>query len=152
MALATAPALHGPRFNVGAQCNARSMRWVRDRSLGLFFLALFLLTWLAQLIFQWFEYVDEQQTHEESAVFWSSEFWVTFWQATLENWQSEFLQLGSFVIAAGYLVWKGSSESPDSDERLEAKVDALLKQAGIEPSDIHAKLPAKYRPKVGAKG
>jgi hypothetical protein len=128
------------------------VRWVRDRSLGLFFLALFLLTWVAQLVFQWFEYRDEQQTHEESAVFWSSEFWVTFWQATLENWQSEFLQLASFVIAAGYLVWKGSSESGDSDERVEAKLDALLKQAGIEPSEVHRKLPAKFQPKVGAKG
>jgi hypothetical protein len=96
--------------------------------------------------------VDEQQTHDEAAVFWSSEFWVTFWQATLENWQSEFLQLASFVIAAGYLVWKGSSESGDSDERVEAKLDALLKQAGIEPSDVHRKLPAKFQPKVGAKG
>jgi hypothetical protein len=128
------------------------MGWLRDRSLGLFFMGLFLVTWFAQLIVQWLEYVDEQQTHGEAAAFWSSEFWVTFWQATLENWQSEFLQLGSFVIAAGFLVWKGSSESPDSDERVEAKLDALLKHAGIEPGDVHAKLPAKYRPKVGAKG
>jgi hypothetical protein len=56
------------------------------------------------------------------------------------------------VIAAGYLVWKGSSESGDSDERVEAKLDALLKQAGIKPSDVHGKLPAKFQPKVGAKG
>jgi hypothetical protein len=65
--------------------NGHAMRWVRDRSLGLFFLTLFLLTWIAQLVVQWFEFVDEQQTHDEAAVFWSSEFWVTFWQATLEN-------------------------------------------------------------------
>jgi hypothetical protein len=60
------------------------------------------------------------------------------------------LQLASFVIAAGYLVWKGSSESGDSDERVEAKLDALLKQAGIEPNELHRNLPAKYQPKVGA--
>jgi len=53
------------------------------------------------------------------------------------------------VIAASYLVWKGSSESPDGDERLEAKIDALLTEAGIQPSDVHAKLPAKYQPEVG---
>jgi hypothetical protein len=29
-----------------------------------------------------------------------------FWQATLENWQSEFLQLASFVILSAYLVYK----------------------------------------------
>jgi hypothetical protein len=56
-----------------------------------------------------------------------------------------------FVIAAGYLVWKGSSESGDSDERVEAQLDALLKQAGIEPTEVHRKLPAKFQPQVGAK-
>ena len=131
--------------------NKRCVRWLRARSLGLFFLALFLLTWVGHFVVQWFEFRDEQQTHDEGAVFWSSEFWVTFWQATLENWQSEFLQVGSFVIAASYLVWKGSSESPDGDERLEAKIDALLTQAGIQPSDVHAKVPAKYQPEVGVK-
>jgi hypothetical protein len=86
------------------------VRWIRDRSLGLLFAVLFLATWAAQLVVQWFEFVDDQQAHDQPAAFWSSDFWVTFWQATLENWQSEFLQLGSFVIAAGYLVYKGSSE------------------------------------------
>jgi hypothetical protein len=126
------------------------MRWVRDRSLGLVFLGLFLLTWVGQLVVQWYEYVDEQQAHEQSAAFWSTEFWVVFGQATLENWQSEFLQVSSFVIAAGYFVWKGSSESPDGDARLEAKVDALLEQAGIDPVDVHADLPPKFRPELGA--
>jgi hypothetical protein len=68
-----------------------------------------------------------------------------------QNWQSEFLQVSSFVIAAGYLVWTGSNESPDGGERLEAK-SALSKQAGINPADVHETLPAKYRPKVGGKG
>ena len=127
------------------------MRWIRDRSLGLFFVGLFLVSWIGQLVVEWLQFVDEQQTHDESAAFWSTEFWTTFWQSTLENWQSEFLQLGTFVIAAGYLVWKGSSESPDGDERIEAKLDALLEQAGISPAEVHAKLPPKHRPEIGAR-
>jgi hypothetical protein len=70
---------------------------------------------------------------------------VSFWQSTLENWQSEFLQLTAFTVAAAYLVFKGSSESPDGEERLEAKLDALLAEQGLDPKAIEATLPAKYR-------
>ena len=63
----------------------------------------------------------------------------------LENWQSEFLQLAAFTIAAAYLVMKGSSESPDSDERAEAKLDAILEKLDLDPADIENQLPAKYR-------
>ena len=44
--------------------------------------------------------------------------------------KSEFLQLAAFTIATAYLVYAGSSESPDSEERIEAKLDALLEQSG----------------------
>jgi membrane protein implicated in regulation of membrane protease activity len=117
--------------------------WVRDRSLGLFFLALFLVSWIGQLIAQWFNFVNEQQDHGEAAVFWSGDFWSNFWEATLENWQSEFLQLATFTIAAAYLVYKGSSESRDSDERIEQKLDALLEERGINPSAVERQLPLR---------
>jgi hypothetical protein len=54
------------------------VRWIRDRSLGLLFAVLFLATWAAQLVVQWFEFVDDQQTHDQAAAFWSSDLWVTF--------------------------------------------------------------------------
>ena len=54
--------------------------------------------------------------------------------------------MASFVIAATYLVYKGSSESPDGEERVEAKLDALLRQAGIDPEQVHASLPDTFRP------
>ena len=125
------------------------MTWIRDRGLGVFFIVLFFLSWFGQLVMQWHEFVAEQKTHHQSAAFWSSDFWYGFGQATLENWQSEFLQVASFVIAATYFVYKDSSESPDGEERLEAKVDALLRQSGIDPADVHAALPEKFRPADG---
>jgi hypothetical protein len=127
-------------------------RWILDRSLGIFFLSLFLLSWIAQLAVQWFEYVDEGQAHGNRAEFWSTEFWVVFWQATLENWQSEFLQLSAFVIAAAYLVYKGSSESGDGDERMEAKLDALLRERGVDPEAIENAMEEKYRPMPKERG
>ena len=120
-------------------------QWIRDRSLGIFFIALFLVAWVGQLFFEWRAFADEQGENGEAARFWSADFWETFWQSTLENWQSEFLQIATFTIAAGYLVWKGSSESPDSSERLEAKLDALLREQGIDPTAVEAELPLKHR-------
>jgi hypothetical protein len=118
--------------------------WVRDRSLGLLFVGLFLTSWLAQLFVEWQVSVDEQREHDEQAAFRSADFWETFGQSTLENWQSEFLQLAAFTIGAAYLVYKGSSESPDGSERVEAKLDALLEQQGLDPTAIERELPAKY--------
>jgi len=119
--------------------------WIRDRSLGIFFCSVFLVTWIGQLVVEWLQFVNEEADHGEKAEFWSEPFWVTFWQSTLENWQSEFLQLTAFTVAAAYLVFKGSSESPDGEERLEAKLDALLAEQGLDPKAIEETLPAKFR-------
>ena len=119
--------------------------WIRDRSLGVLFVSLFLASWVAQLFFEWRVYVEEQRAHGESASFWSGGFWEEFGQSTFENWQSEFLQLAAFTIATAYLVYVGSSESPDSEERLEAKLDALLEERGLDPLAIEQTLPLKHQ-------
>jgi hypothetical protein len=119
--------------------------WLRDRSLGIFFVTVFLVTWCGQLFTEWKVFADEQHEHGQSAVFWSADFWEQFWQSTLENWQSEFLQLAAFTIAAAYLVYKGSSESPDSDERVEAKLDAIIDHLGLDAKKIESQLPGKYQ-------
>jgi hypothetical protein len=118
--------------------------WLRDRSLGVFFISLFLVSWVGQLFFEWRTSADEERVHGATPVFWSLDFQEAFWQSTLENWQSEFLQIATFTIAAGYLVWKGSSESPDSDERVEAKLDALLEHSGLDPTTIEKTLQSKF--------
>jgi hypothetical protein len=119
--------------------------WIRDRGLGVCFVSVFVVTWAGQLLFEWLEFADEATAHGRDAVFWSAAFWVTFWQSTLENWQSEFLQLSAFTIACAYLVYKGSSESRDGAERLEAKLDALLEREGIDPSEVERALPATFQ-------
>jgi hypothetical protein len=119
--------------------------WLRDRSLGVFFISLFVVSWIAQLVFEWQRHVDEQREHDSVAVFWSADFWERFGQSTMENWQSEFLQLAAFTIGAAYFVYKGSAESPDGEVRLEAKLDALLEKEGLDPGEIEKGLPAKHR-------
>jgi hypothetical protein len=119
--------------------------WVRDRSLGILFVSLFLASWIAQLWFEWQVFVDEQRAHDASAGFWSAAFWEAFGQSIFENWQSEFLQLAAFTIATAYLVYLGSSESPDSEERIEAKLNALLEERGLDPKAIERTLPTKFQ-------
>jgi hypothetical protein len=53
--------------------------------------------------------------------------------STLENWQSEFLQLFSFTILAAVFIHKGSAESKDSNDRMEAAIKRIEEQLGTEP-------------------
>ena len=50
----------------------------------------------------------------------------TFLSRSFENIMSEFLQLAAFVVPVVILIFEGSAESKDSDDRLEAKVDVIL--------------------------
>ena len=92
----------------------------REFSLGLSLMVLFFVTWLGQGISQWQTYTAEQHARGESVKF--GGFISEFGQSTLENWQSEFLQLFSFVVLAALYVHKGSAESKDSDEKIEASL------------------------------
>ena len=53
--------------------------------------AFFLLTIIGHWIFGWFAYVEEQRQHQEEVSI--SGYFVEMSRDTLENWQSEFLQL-----------------------------------------------------------
>jgi branched-subunit amino acid ABC-type transport system permease component len=97
--------------------------------LSLILCILFFVTWAAHGIVQWQEYTENQRAHNEPVEV--SGFIVDYGESTLENWQSEFLQLFSFVVLAAAYVHRGSAESRDSDDR----VEAMLK-------DIKAKLDA----------
>lgn len=89
-------------------------------------LALFLVSWVMQTWMGWEEFVAEQNEHEQSAQVFGQDGYIWTWgQATFENWQSEFLQLFSMVILTAYLIYKGSTESKDGQERLQQSVDRI---------------------------
>ncbi len=108
----------------------------RNFQLGAVFCALFFASWAGQAIAQWYKFVDEQESHGQDVV--TSDFVADFLKASLENWQSEFLQLFSFVVLSSLFIHRGSAESKDSDDRMEAKLDALLGQAGIPAEQFEA--------------
>jgi Domain of unknown function (DUF6766) len=73
---------------------------------------IFIGSWFAQSVTGWTTFNAEQTDHGEAAVsWWSYVGSATFWEATLENWQSEFLAVGSFAVLAIFLRQRGSPES-----------------------------------------
>jgi hypothetical protein len=91
----------------------------------------------------WFAFVQEQAAHNQSPHV--SEFVIQATRDTLENWQSEFLQLIWQVAGLAWLLHVGSPQSKEGDDRKEAKIDALLQLADPKGADeIIRRLDKKY--------
>jgi hypothetical protein len=86
--------------------------FLRENSLSLVLGVLFALTVSAQAVSGWGDYNDDQQAHNQETVS-LGEYLTTphFAEAVFENWESEFLQMGSFVLLTVWLRQKGSPES-----------------------------------------
>jgi hypothetical protein len=90
----------------------RMKRLWKENSLSIVCIAAFLVLWVGQAVAGWRHDVDERREHGESAL--SLREYVSggeFWEATAENWESEFLQMAAFVILTAFLRQKGSPES-----------------------------------------
>jgi hypothetical protein len=94
--------------------------------LGLILCVLFFVTWAAHGVVQWQRFAEEQRTHGESPDV--AGYLVDFGGSTLENWQSEFLQLFSFVVLAAVFIHRGSAESKDSEDRMEQMLKDIKKK------------------------
>lgn len=87
---------------------------------------LFLVSLIGQFYFQYQHEVNQAVQHAEPAPEpLSGEYMSSFWASTLENWQSEFLQLASFVILATYFIHRGSPQSRDGDDELKRDIKAI---------------------------
>jgi hypothetical protein len=86
--------------------------WLYSNSLVLVMAAIWIWSWLAQSVSGWSEYNAEQLEHEQPPLSWVEYLRsADFWEATLQNWQSEFLAVGSMAVLAVYLRQRGSPES-----------------------------------------
>ena len=86
--------------------------WVYSNSLVLVMATIWLWSWFAQSVSGWSAYNAEQLEHEEHSLSWLGYLGSSdFWESTLQNWQSEFLAVGSMAVLAVYLRQRGSPES-----------------------------------------
>jgi hypothetical protein len=106
---------------VGPHANQESPRWARvaglrrtlfENSLLIVMAAIWVGSWFAQSVTGVSQYNAERLDHHQLPVSWLDYLGrADFWERTLENWQSEFLAVGSMAILAVYLRQRGSPES-----------------------------------------
>ena len=106
---------------LGEHSKPSSPRWARagglrtaiySNSLVLVMGSIWLASWLAQSIAGRVSYNADQVDHHAATVSWPTYITTAdFWNRTLQNWQSEFLAVGSMAILSVYLRQRGSPES-----------------------------------------
>jgi hypothetical protein len=112
-------------------------RLLYENSLSLVVLAFILLTLLGQIYTGWQEYNDELQQMQRSTLSLGQYLGSGhFLEATFENWESEFLQMGLYVLLTVWFRQKGSSESKKIGEAEE--VDREPKPQPGAPWPVYA--------------
>jgi hypothetical protein len=106
---------------VGPHAQQNSPRWAKlagwrrrlyENSLLAVMTAIFFAAWAGQSVTAWSEFNEEQRDHGDPAASWLSYLRdADFWEKTLQNWQSEFLAVGSMAVFTIYLRQRGSPES-----------------------------------------
>ncbi len=112
-------------------------RFLRDNSLSVACFALFVVFAIGLALTGHREFNADQVTHGEPTIsFWSYLADSHYWQALSENWESEFLQMGAYVLLTVFLIQRGSAESkdPDAHEKVDEEPDG---------SDPHAPWPVR---------
>lgn len=105
------------------------MHLFKNYGLSITLAVLFLTTWVGQGFFQWQQFTNHQEQHNQPVMV--EEFVPEFLSSTFENWQSEFLQLLTFVLLTSFLVHKGSHESKDSDEEMKAMLQKIDRKLSV---------------------
>ena len=118
----------------------RSFLWVT--------LALFAFSIILHWIFAWYAYVDESRKDNQSLKL--SDYFNMTMRDTMENWQSEFLQLIWQVAGLSFLYYVGSSQSRESDDRHEEMLRMIIRRTSTSEDeaerllkDLEEKYPTK---------
>lgn len=107
-------------------------KFLKNNSLSITFLALFIVAIIAQVIFGLKEY-NKELIEDGGKTVTLAQYFTSghFVESTFENWESEFLQMALFVWFTIFLKEKGSSESKsfDKDEEVDREPDPNRKGA-----------------------
>jgi hypothetical protein len=94
---------------------ARTGGWrtrVFSSSLAIVMGLIFLGSWLVQSVAGWVAYNQTLRQQKQNPIGWADYLGnADFWARTLQNWQSEFLAIGTMAVLAIYLRQRGSPES-----------------------------------------
>jgi hypothetical protein len=106
---------------IGEHARPDSPRWAKaggwrtavfSRSLGVTMGVVFLASWLVQAVAGWAAFNEERLRQLQDPLPWLGYLTsADFWSRSLQNWQSEFLAVGSMAVLSIYLRQRGSPES-----------------------------------------
>lgn len=99
-------------------------------------LGLFTFSIAGHWLFGWLAYVQEQQSHAQPVEV--GGYAIEMLRDTFENWQSEFLQLMWQVGGLALFLYIGSPQSKEGSDRVEAKIDAILRK--VDPRNADAEI------------
>jgi hypothetical protein len=94
-------------------------------------LGLFAISLSVHWTYAWFAYLDDTKQHNQPIQF-TNYFNMTL-RDTMENWQSEFLQLAWQIGGLSFLWAVASPQSKSESDRVEEKIDILIKK--LEPEN-----------------
>jgi membrane protein implicated in regulation of membrane protease activity len=106
---------------VGEHAKRNSPKWAKvegvrraiyENSLLIAMGLIWIASWFAQSVTGWSDYNSDQLAHKDHTVSWAGYLTTSeFWETTLQNWQSEFLAVGSMAVLTIYLRQRGSPQS-----------------------------------------
>jgi hypothetical protein len=126
---------------------ARVRTFVKENSLSIFFLVLFLACLVGQAIAGWKQF-NAQQVAEGLGTLPLGRYLTStdFSVDVTENWQSEYLQFLTYLMATVWLLQKGSPESKSLDEAgRESQEDQKIGDYAVEDSPTWARYPQGLR-------
>jgi hypothetical protein len=91
--------------------------------LSIVFSALFVASFIGHAFAEWGTYAQDQKEHDAEPTL--AGYATEFSENTLQNWQSEFLQNMSFIVLAAILIHRGSAESKDSEDQIQAALERI---------------------------
>lgn len=93
-------------------------RILRENGLSIVMFSLFIFAVVGQSVTGYHEYNDDRKQHGEAQLAFG-EYLTSghFVEAIFENWESEFLQMGMYVLLTAFLYQKGSPESKELDKK-----------------------------------
>ncbi len=111
------------------------MKFLRNQGLAVAMFGIFAATLIGLAFVGWDTYNREQVDHGEATVDLPAYLaTANFGEAVFENWESEFLQMGGYVLLTAILFSRGSAESKDPDA--EEEVDADPREADKRRRDL----------------
>jgi Domain of unknown function (DUF6766) len=105
----------------------RARLWLRGLSIACF--ALYVVAQLGAIVTGWVEFVAEQRQHGSGATVLGDDGYIwTLLEQTTQNWQSEFLALGTLITLTAVLIHRGSKHSRDGNDEVQRRVQAIQRR------------------------